>query len=548
MKKLIVYTFIVITLIILGSCNDHLTRAPLDSIADETFWKNSEQLRMATDAIYDRIYNVETVQFDVLSDNTLWYVNTYWRYVGSGLHATDYSLIRRMWVRLYQAIRECNAVLENYEGAEETVPGTNERIAAEARVLRAYFYSYLTSLYGDVPLVTKQLNVDEVYGPRTPRDEVVDFILDDLDTAAAVLSEEIPTGDALGRVNKGVALALKARIALYNERWSVAEEAAKDVMDMGVYELYDNGNPEDTYRDLFDHSGKLANGQNRETIFARLNLEGVSEHNLSREIQVPGSFSRWNATKSLVDSYLMNDGLPIDKSPLYSEESYEDVFKNRDPRMTQTLLQPGSEWGGGVDGNPDNDNPDIYTAPNFRSDGHAVTITGYYFTKYVELPEVAIFRQDENDIHLIRYAEVLLTYAEAKMEQGTLTQEDLDMSINLLRDRVGMKHMTLSHISANGLNLRTEIRRERRVELALEGQRYFDILRWEEGERLGRDMKGVKKEWVPVPEEVADLPADENGYIIAAGNRVFEDPKHYLWPVPADQLQLNPELGQNPGW
>lgn len=539
----------VIMVMTLGSCNDYLTRAPQDNIADETFWKNSEQLRMAADAIYGRVYNVETVQFDVLSDNTLWYVNTYWRLVGSGLHATDYSLIRRMWVRLYEAIRECNAVLEHYEEAEETVPGTNERIAAEARVLRAYFYSYLTSLYGDVPLVTRQLNVDETYGSRTPREEVVDFILDDLDEAIAVLPPEIPTGDALGRVNKGAALALKARIALYNERYSVAEQAAKQVMDLGVYELYNNGNPEDTYRDLFDHSGKLANGQNKETIWARINLTGISEHNLSREIQVPSVFSRWNATKSLADSYLMEDGLPIDQSPLYSEDSYEDVFEDRDPRMTQTLLQPGSEWGGSVDGNPDNDNPDIYTAPLFRSNGQGcITITGYYFTKYVELPEVGIFNHDENDIHLIRYAEVLLTYAEAKMEQGTLTQEDLDISINLLRDRVGMKHMNLSELAANGLDLRTEIRRERRVELALEGQRYFDILRWEEGERLGRDMKGVKKEWVPVPEDVADLPADEEGYIIAAGNRVFEGPKHYLWPVPADQLQLNPELGQNPGW
>lgn len=258
----------------------------------------------------------------------------------------------------------------------------------------------------------------------------------------------------------------------------VAEEAAKAVMDLGVYELFTTGDPDRNYYDLFTHKGKLANGNNRETIIARLSLADESMHNLSREIHVPDQVVRWNPTKSLVDAYLMEDGLPADRSPLYQVEEYEDVFENRDPRMTQTILAPGAEWGGRYDGREKNDNPEIFEVLKFRADGRgAVTLTGYYFTKYANLSAVPTYNRDVNDFHLLRYAEVLLTYAEARFEQGKLTQEDVDMTINKLRDRVGMKQMNLAELQAQGLDVREEIRQERRVELALEGQRYFDIKR-----------------------------------------------------------------------
>lgn len=531
-----------------SACADDLTRVPLDAIADETFWSTEGQLRMAADAIYARVYHKTTVDMEQMGDNTQWYNMNAWRTIGSGLHTTDYSTVRGTWTNAYQAIRESNVFLENYHRASESTPGANERIAAEVKVLRAYFYGILTSLFGDVPLVTHSLSPDEVYGPRTPRAEVVDFILADLRDAGEVLPNAIPSGASIGRIGRGAALGLGARFALYNERWAEAEQFARAVMDMGLYELYDTGDPSDSYRELFTHAGKLANGMNRETIFARLYMTGISTHNLSREIQVPEN-SRWNATKSLADSYLCADGLPIDRCDAYSDATYADVFENRDPRMTQTLLQPGAVWGGGVDGDPGNPDRNIFTAPKFRADGQgSVTITGYYFTKYVELPEVFRVNQDANDIHLLRYAEVLLTYAEARMELGMLTQGDLDMSINLLRERVGMVPMELTHLAEHGLDLRTEIRRERRVELALEGQRYFDIIRWGEGYRIGEDQKGVKVEWVVVPADVAGRPVDENGFLIAAPGRVFDESRHYLWPVPAEQLSLNPDLGQNPGW
>src|SRR5690606_25808524 len=390
MKKTLIYIAIASSTVVV-SCQDYLDLTPVYSVMDNNFWQTETHLRMAADAIYARVDNKTTVDMEQMADNTLWYVLNNWTRIGAGIIPSDFSTVEGTWTNNYRNIGECNRFLQNYHTAEELVPGTNERIAAEVKVLRAYFYYQLAFFFGDIPLVTAPLTVDEIYGPRDPKSEVIDFILNDLDEAAAVLPAEVPGGDALGRISKGVALALKARVALYNRRWDVAEKAAKDLMDLNIYQLYTAGGPENAYRDLFTHTGKLANGVNRETIFARMNLFPISVHNLSREIQVPEN-CRWNATKSLAEAYLCSDGLPIDRSPLYDESNYQTIWENRDPRMAQTLLRPGAEWGGGWDGNPATTDPTIFSAPKFRQDVNrvgSVSTTGYYFTKYVEIPEVA---------------------------------------------------------------------------------------------------------------------------------------------------------------
>ncbi|SFF82818.1 MULTISPECIES: RagB/SusD family nutrient uptake outer membrane protein [Salegentibacter] len=549
MKKIVVFSVILSMFCLVGCEKDFLDRAPNDELTDETFWENEEHLRLAANALYANVKAKNTVDQENMGDNTLWPSTTQYQRIGSGNYNSDLNTLNTEWTTQYRGIRQANSFLANYQKAEVDDPLVAERYAAEVRVIRALMYLYITEFWGDMPLVTEPLNIDELMIPRDPKEEVVDFVLNDLEDAAQYLPEEIPSGENLGRMNKGAALALKARMALYNERYDVAEDAAKRVMDMGVYELYSTGNPESDYYDLFTYEGKLANGNNKETIIARLSLEDEAMHNLSREIHVPDQVIRWNPTKSLVDSYLMADGLPIDKSPLYSVETYEDVFENRDPRMTQTILEPGSEWGGRYDGRENNENPEIFEVPKFQSDGRgAVTLTGYYFTKYAEPSAVPTYNRDFNDIHLLRYAEVLLTYAEARFEQGVLSQEDLDISINLLRERVAMQPMVLADLESNGLDLREEIRRERRVELALEGQRYFDIKRWKQGELLASDVKGTNVKWLPNPAMADNLRTDENGFIIALTDRVFDPERHYLWPVPLPQLERNPDLVQNPGW
>lgn len=549
MKKILIYSFTIGFLFLISCQKDFLERTPKDELTNDNFWQTEEQLVLAANALYGNIKAKNTVDMENMGDNTLWPSNTQYQQIGSGNYGPDQGTLDTEWTTQYRGVRQANSFLENYHKAELLNPEIGERLAAEVRVIRGLMYSYLTSFWGDVPLVTKPLKIDELMLPRDPKEKVIDFLLQDLEEAAQNLPKEIPTGENLGRMNKGAALALKARIALYNQRYEIAEKAAKDVMEMNIYALFTSGDPNKNYHDLFTYAGKLATGNNTETIIARTSLMDFDMHNLSREIHVPDQVVRWNPTKSLVDSYLMIDGLPIEESPLYDVQRYIEVFENRDPRMTQTILEPGAEWGGRNDGRKDNPNPDIFMVPKFLSDRKgAVTLTGYYFTKYVELSAVSTYKRDANDFHLLRYAEVLLTYAEARLEQGTLTQEDIDVTINLLRDRVGMKHMNLAELEANGLNIREEIRRERRVELALEGQRYFDIKRWEQGELLAKDVKGTNVHWLPNKEDTERLRTDDKGFIISHTGRTFDPSRHYLWPVPLPQLERNPDLKQNPGW
>lgn len=543
---------LLVSVAVFSSCSDFLDRVPQDEIVNETYWKTQEHLEMAATAIYSRVKAKNWVEMENMGENTMWPTTNQYKDIGSGVFPVTQPTVNNEWANMFRDVRECNTFLENYKEATETQPGANERLAAEVRVIRALAYSFLTSFYGDIPLITKTLNPDdpEVYGDRKPQTEVVDFLLTELEEAAAVLPATIPSGENLGRVSRGTALALKSRVALAHGRYEVAEKAAQGVMDLGVYQLYTNGDTKTAYWELFTREGKLAEGKNKETIFARLHLKDIIMHNLSREIQVPDQFARFVPTRSLVESYLCVDGLPIDKSPLYEDSSYEEVFKNRDPRMTQTILTPGDKWGGRYDGRPvaDNDDPTVFKVPKFSQDGRgSVTTTGYYYKKYVEPSAVPNYNRDDNDIHHIRYAEVLLNYAEAKFEQGKLTQADLDISINLLRDRVGMKRMELSFLAQHGMDVREEIRRERRVELALEGHRYFDVRRWGEGEKLANDIEGVKASWFPeLSKNTYRKSAD--GHLVVQWNRAFETPKNYLWPVPEVQRERNPNLGQNIGW
>lgn len=551
MKRSLFCGLLGLTLLTSACEKDYLDRVPLDALVDETFWENEDQLRLAANGCYAYLKAKSTVDLENLGDNTLWPSVTDFQRIASGNFGNDVGGINSEWTSAYDGIRRCNAFLANYQRAQVADPARKEALAAEVRVIRAYLYSYLTAFFGDVQLITTPLEISDpaVYGTRAPRAEVVEFMLQELDEAAANLPAAIPTGTNLGRISKGAALALKARIALQEGRYAVAETAAKAVMDLNVYQLYTTGGTTNAYRNLFTYAGKLAGGGNKETILARTHLADISMHNLSREIQVPDQNARWNPTKSLVDSYLCADGLPIEKSPLYKDNNYAAVFANRDPRLVQTILAPGAAWGGRFDGNPTNTNPAVYTTPKFRSDRRgSVTITGYYFTKYVEPTTVAQVSRDANDIHLIRLAEVLLTYAEARFEQGKLTQADVDLTVNRLRQRVGMRNMVLTELAARGLDVRTEIRRERRVELALEGQRYFDILRWQQGRLLAEDVKGIKGTWAYAPADVAGLPTDANGFVIAYRNRSFTASRNYLWPIPLVQLERNPQLGQNPGW
>lgn len=534
------------------ACDDgFLDREPLDAVTDVSYWKTEEQIELAANGCYAYIKAKNTVDLENLGDNTLWPSVTSYQQISSGNYNSELGTVNTEWASQYEGIRRCNHFLANYEQAvmDEELKA---RYAAEVRFIRAYLYSYLSFFFGDVQLITEPLEIDdpEIYGKRQPREEVVNWIMNELTESVADLPVSYDAAE-YGRITKGAALGWKSRVALFYHRFAEAEQAAKEVMDLGVYALYSNGDTATSYYELFTYAAQASvNGNNQETILARVHTEGVSTHNLSREIQVPDQVVRWNPTKSLVDAYLCADGRPIGQSPLYQgEESYEGIFLNRDPRMVQTILQPGAAWEGLDDGDEDNLPNDQYTLPKFRADKKgAVTVTGYYFTKYCELAAVPTYNRDEKDIIILRYAEILLNYAEAMLEQGKLTQAVIDQTINQIRARVGMHPMRIDELNAWGMDLREEVRRERRVELALEGQRYFDILRWKQGDLLAADVKGMKKEFAPNAEDVAEIQADAEGYLILRNRRTFTAPKNYLWPIPLIQRERNPDLGNNPGW
>lgn len=532
----------------LTACDDaFLDRQPLDAISDQSFWKTDEQLQLAANGLYAYLKGKNTVDMENLGDNTYNSSANDYQRIGSGVYANDLGTLNSEWAGDYDGIRRANHFLANYQKAD-AAQAKKDRYAAEVRFIRAYLYFYLTQFFGDVQYVTRPLEINdpEVYGTRLPKAQIVDSLLAELTEIAPQLPKSYNLSE-YGRITQGAALALKARIALYNQRWDVAEQAAREVMDLGVYELYSTGNPATDYAELFTWKGRASrNSSNKETILARVYLQDEDDHNMSREVWVPDQQVRWNPTRSLVDAYLMSDGMPKELSPLYKETTYGDYFANRDPRMTQTVLTPGSAWGGRADGRGVADGK--FMVPKFVSDKKgAATITGWYFNKYVEPTTVGQVSRDENDIVLIRYAEVLLTYAEAMLEQGKLTQAVLDETVNKIRERVGMHPMRLDELAAWGLDVREELRRERRIELALEGQRYFDIIRWGKGDLLAQPVLGMKASLAPAA-QVKSVNKDANGYVVVSQNRQFTPGKHELWPIPLTQLERNPKLGQNPNW
>lgn len=570
------YIYLLI-IIFLSGCNDNfLDKYPLDTVTHGTYWKTEDQLRAALYPCYEGLQFELIVYPSVFGDDVVWgSLSSGLSKVPGGRHtAMDGFPLTSFWSYTYGHIFNCNNFLDHYNAAEID-QDVKDVYAAEVKVLRALQYFWLTSYWGDVPLVTKVITASEAYGPRTPKAEVIEFILKDLEWAAEKLGSEIQTGENLGRINKWGALALTARIALQNEMWELAASAAKEIIDNSPHELYSN------YGDLYQLAGNSeVNPANKEAMIYSLYVDNLRMNNLSNYTCTAVDYIRLNPSKRLVDAYLCSDGKPAktgleyyqntnvttsDRYP-YPEQHYVDYFTERDPRMAMTLYTPGDEWPGGDDGDPDVDGGnELFQLPRFavlqnNNRLGANGLTGFYFKKYNSLELAGQYNRDHNNINVIRYAEVLLIYAEAlfNIQGETLTQDQIDMTINQLRNRVGMHPMKLTELQAWGMDLKTELHRERRVEMSMDGMRYFDVLRWREGEKfLGKAMVGPSLAVCmndlgknPFP----DNGTDEFGDIIyeksvaEGGLDNFDPSKHYLWPVPYAERVKNPDLGQNPGW
>jgi hypothetical protein len=574
MKKinLIILAF---SMVLILSCNkDYLNRFPESDPNSATYYSTADQLTLAVNAAYlNLVYQQDgfpyQMQLEGTSDLVWQRPATDAQTIGLGQHTSNTTMIRTIWTQSYIGIGRCNALLENMIKAKSvTTAAQYSRIEGEAKFLRAYYYGTLISLYGDVPLVVKSMPTEESYLARTPKAEVLNAIFSDLDSAAAKLPLSY-TGTDIGRATKTSALAFKSRIALYNAKWDVAAAASKAVIDLGYHALYPN------YRNLFMYVGE----NSRESILAfdyklTIRTNAAPQNNQARN---SSGFSGLIPTRALADSYECTDGLTIDKSTLYSTA---DPFKNRDPRMRQTLLGDGDTWfgAGGITFNmtfhPDSTTCSRYTPsfakiPNLEVTNAFSSYSGFIMKKYLDPQDIAVPNQSELAFMLIRYAEVLLNYAEAKIELNQIDASVLD-AINLVRARgygVAATQTTLYPAikTTNQTELRAIVRRERKIELAGEGLRVFDIRRWNIAEKVmngilfGKAMNKAIYYSLPKPTLDENSSPDYTSFtslLSVVGNfKIMDNPRVFksnnlLWPIPQAELDVNknPGFKQNPGY
>jgi starch-binding outer membrane protein, SusD/RagB family len=593
-NKFIKYHLVVGLLLIAAGCNnDFLERYPLDEISNESYWNTENDLKVYNNSIYDLAKDDNNVPIMMGVDDGfdsqkwgVWYVDEYtdniaprhprhgqFQQVRAGRHNVPSSANGDgQWFgyKGWNFLRAINVGMDNYQKAD--IPqATIDKYVAEARLFRGWFYGDKVSKFGDVPWVDRELNVDseELFAARTPREEVMANVLADLTFATENLPNDWGDGGAPGRLNRWAALLVKSRVCLFEGTWrkyhggsnpdmwlQEAANAAKEIMDSGPYTLYSTGDPTTDYNAIHRVTNDLG-GVPEVMYWRRYQLGVYTNHAMNYWRSYNGG-----ATKSLVEDYLCTDGLPITLSPLYQGDAQiEDVFVNRDPRLRQTILHPDDvayyQFG----------NNDL-TRPYPRIVGMAggqTSETGYQIIKiYDNKTAYATYNTSNTPAITLRFAEVLLNYAEAKAELGTLTQDDLDMTINRLRDRVAMPHMDLANIPVDprytndGVSpLIVEIRRERRIELFMEGFRYDDLRRWKQGKKLEIPDMGIRWDAAAIARyPSANVRSTEvNGvpYIdVYKGTDwegpVFDESKHYLWPIPLNDLAQNPKIGQNPGW
>lgn len=560
--KLYKYLFLLLVIATIAagfqSCQKDLNQTPQTTLTNANFWKSPNDLALACNYLYRYLPGLggpASIQpyEDLMSDIAFSINGVSQVSDGSRLApATDGN-----WNSDYNLIRACNNIFEH----ATTVTGdttTINQYLGEAHFFRAWAYFDLVKRFGDVPLIMKTLALSDslLYSSRVSREIVVDSIYADLNYAAAhcMLPSALPAS-LYGRITSIAALAFESRVALFEGTWDkfhnqgnysshlqICVNACNAVMNSGQCALFTYApQPDSSYYYLFQYQNNSTEtnytyASNHEIILARLYGQNLSNNLASH------SFERGSATdggifgtRNFVNLYLYKDGLPGGVSPFDSsqdETSYMTQFRNRDPRMGMTFFEDGE------------------TFPS---------ITGYVpygprlqfnLRKYNIITE---FTQSTSFLNymVIRYAEVLLNYAEATYElNNSISDADLNKSINLIRTRAGVPPLTNELVQANGLNMETEIRRERTIELAFEGFRYWDLLRWKTAETvLPQPLLGSRF----FPADMPPQPSaqyDSKGFSIwePASKRSFNPQRDYLWPLPTRELGLNKNLTQNPGW
>ncbi|WP_199269613.1 RagB/SusD family nutrient uptake outer membrane protein [Formosa sp. L2A11] len=615
----------VVSVFMFTGCSDYLDQEPLDSVTEAVYFKTAEQFETAANYFYRASLGYDAGDESSDLSGNLDISPSYGQ--GQSIIPTSDAV----WSGNYGQLREPNQLIEKaaeYDGDQSEIAGS----VAIAYFFRAWCHFNLLQRFGGVPIVTRSLDVDseELYGPRNSRYEVVYQILSDLDVAIADLPTEnsIPDSEK-GKLSTEAARAFKARVALYEATWekyvgtttdgdgvstgagsnkpaeypsvdelfSEAKEQSLAVMNSGAYQLWD-------YREQFgdrnlyylfnledggSNPAGLSKANNKEYI-----IQTVYDYTLRRINKNLTHSKAHTPSRKLMDMYLCTDGLPVQHSSVF--EGYDlmnSEFQNRDYRLTSLVSEPLVEywgWGNSVEGGgaqygvdfaDAGTNYDYRYVPQLTNPGAGRNI-GYRGVKFTTEYKLRETKDESFNYPYLRYAEVLLTYAEATVELGggAISDGDLDISINKIRERSNVAPLTNALIAPfSDLTMLGEIRRERAIELFGENQRFNDLKRWGIAEEelshavTTTYVDGTEFETAIDPKNptstiyiptafsygttsteqsvssYAGIATTKPGALILdiAGNRNFSI-DNYLDPIGSDQIRLNPELLQNPGW
>ncbi|RRB04403.1 RagB/SusD family nutrient uptake outer membrane protein [Larkinella rosea] len=497
MKKFLIISLVSTASFLLTACQDFLDKNPLDQLSNQTFWTTEKDADMAIAGVYSQLlgltYDHHRMDWDALTDDFFLF-GTYQRVdnIAKGIiEPTTGGLVSTAYLESYKGVTACNIFLANIDRVTMDEAKKN-RYKGEVLYLRALFYFTLTEFYGGVPLYTKPITLAEAAVKQSPKATVIEQVLKDLDEAIALLPATLYTSHAV----KGSAQALKAKVLLHNGKWQEAADAANLVIQSKVFKLATD------YQTMFLTKGQT---NNPEILFSARYLN-PDRYSLESPDMKYGNAAAINGSQNFVDEFECTDGLPISQSPLYDKTAYK---KNRDPRLDYTIRDIKEQ---------------LVSSTGVKFTNAAAGIyTSYLVRKYVDpenLPFSYSTRSDQDYI-LTRYAEVLLIYAEAKNEATGPDQSVYD-AVNAVRARVKMPALPTGLTQAT---MRDRIRHERRVELGAEGYRYLDIKRWKIAEKV---IPGI---------------VDPGGVL-----RKFDPAKHYLFPFPQSEIDINKNLTQNPGY
>ena len=516
-----------------ASCSDFLQKDNPNQLSQGTYWKTETDALMALTACYDALQtinmyndNVDGGGFGVIrrecSTDNGWHTWGTWcagAEIAMGTYSTSYGHTNNYWKGNYEVIKRCNTLIENINLIPDMSDDAKNAYVAEAVTLRALMYCNLVSTFRDVPYLTKPLTLQAAQAPKTPKAEIAESVIADLKTYVPMLPAK--GTEATGRMTREAGYAILGRMALYNERWDDAIEAYRQVI--GKVQLFKSGDGTD-YRANFADLFRTENETCDEILFSVHYVGPGQGEGSTFGIAWKAPLNAAEASLDLADEYYYTDGLPIGQTSMYDKqrEDYDTSnpdlkrWENKDPRFYATIMAPGMEWNGTVYD---------YSADNKKLKAKSTCHIRKFFTPW----DTANEYDGTMDYYVIRYAEVLVSLAEAMNEKGGYGASDITGYINELRNRVGMPTVEEGEEAKMGLTLDQEtlrkiIRHERRVELAFEDLRFADLYRWKD--------KDGRTEWEVSQQRLSDW---ETGKV-SLYERNYRGPQDTVWPIPQTEI------------